>query len=153
VLFDFETDAELDQIHWKCFTLFSLSKKYATRGTKSLKVELYPSNYPGLTPKLAINDWQKFKAIGFDIYNPKKAKTAIVIRIDDQKEHPDYADRYNKRFVLKPGANHIRIPLDSLITSGTNRPLNLKKIQRLIIFMSHPQKKHVLFLDHIRLIS
>ncbi len=153
VLFDFEADAELDQVQWKCYTLFSLSKKHATHGTKSLRMELYPSDYPGITPKLAITDWRKFKAIGFDVYNPEKEETAIVTRIDDQKKHPAYADRYSKRFILKPGPNHIRIPLDSLMTSGTNRPLNLKKIQRLIIFMVQPQKKHILYIDFIRLIS
>lgn len=152
VLFDFESDAELDQVQWKCYTLFSLSKKHATHGTKSLKMELYPSDYPGLTPKLAINDWRKFKAIGFDVYNPEKKETAIVIRIDDQKEHPDYADGYNKRFVLKPGPNHIRIPLDSLITSGTNRQLNLETIYKFIIFMVQPQKKYVLYIDYIQLV-
>lgn len=153
VLFGFETEAELDQLQWECYTLFSLSKKHATHGKKSLKMELYPSNYPGLTPKLTINDWRKFKSIGFDIYNPEKRQIMITVRLDDQKQPPTYADRYNKRFALKPGLNHIRIPLDSLITSGTQRPLNLKKIYKIIIFMVRPQKKHVLFIDYIRLIS
>ena len=153
LLFDFETDAELDQLHWKCYTLFSLSKEHVTHGTKSLRVELYPSDYPGLNPKLEINDWRKFKALYFDVYSPENEEIKIHIRIDDQKENPDYADRYNNQLILKPGQNRIRIPLGSLITSGTNRPLNLKKSQKLIIFMVRPQRRHILFIDHIRLVS
>ena len=40
IFYDFETDVELDQIHWKCFTMFELSEKYATHGKKSQKMEL-----------------------------------------------------------------------------------------------------------------
>ena len=151
-LFDFETDAELDQLRWKCFTLFSLSDEHVAHGNRSLRMELYPSDYPGLNPILGVNDWCKYTAICIDIYNPEKEKTMISIRIDDQKENPGYADRYNERFILKPGLNHIHIPLKSLTTTGTHRPLNLKKIYRLLIFMAHPQKKYVLYVDYIHLV-
>jgi hypothetical protein len=54
ILFDFETDAELDRMHWKCFTMFTLSGEHVTHGAKSLRMELYPSSWPGLTPKLNV---------------------------------------------------------------------------------------------------
>ena len=63
-----------------------------------------------------------------------------------------HRDRYNKSFILKPGLNNMNIPLDSLITSGTQRILDVKNIYRFLIFMSHPPKKFVLYLDYIRLI-
>ena len=152
VLFDFESEAELDRFHWKCHTLLSLSNENVTHGQKSLRLELYPSSYPGLSPKLKVNDWRGYKAVCFDIYNPENEETSIAIRIDDLKEHPDYKDRYNKSFILKPGLNHMNIPLDSLITSGTHRSLDLKNIYRFLIFMSRPQKRFVLYIDYIRLI-
>ena len=71
VLFDFESDAELDQFYWKCYTLFNLSDENVTHGTKSLRLELYPSEYPGLAPMLGVNDWRRYKAFLFDIYNPE----------------------------------------------------------------------------------
>ena len=143
-MFDFETDSELDQLHWKCHTLYSLSKKHVTHGAKSLRMELYPSPYPGFNPKIEVNDWQKYKAICFDVCNPEKEETVIIIRIDDQKKHSAYANRYNKQFPLKPGPNRIRILLDSLITSGTHRQLNLKTIYKLIFFILQPQREYVL---------
>jgi hypothetical protein len=152
VLLDFETDSELDQLRWKCFTLFSLSNKHATHGNRSLRMEFYPSDYPGLNPILSVNDWCEYTAICMDIYYPEKEKTMISVRIDDQKENPDYAERYDQKFNLMPGLNHIHIPLKTLVTSGTQRPLNLKKIYRLIIFMPHPKKKFVLYVDYIRLL-
>ena len=66
ILFDFETDADLDQIRWKCFTLFSLSDNHVTHGNSCLKMELYPSNWPGLAPRLDVNDWRAFDYLAFD---------------------------------------------------------------------------------------
>jgi len=68
------------------------------------------------------------------------------------KKKLKYRDRYNKVFMLKPGANQLKISLDSLKTSITERPLELKNIYRFLIFMSHPDKKYVLYLDYFRLV-
>ena len=151
VLFDFESDSELDQLQWKCHTLLSLSKEHYTHGKKSLKMELYPSDYPGLTPMLKENDWSGYNKLCLDIYNPQD-KLLISFRIDDQKASPAYEDRYNKSFILESGMNRMSIPIDTLATSGTNRNLNLKKIHRLLIFVTNPKKKVVLYMDHIRLL-
>ncbi len=40
-----------------------------------------------------------------------------------------------------------------LVTSGTGRSLDFKKIHRLLIFAGHPEKKMVLYVDYIRLIG
>lgn len=152
VLFDFESDADLDRFHWKCHTLFSLSNENATHGVKSLRLELHPSDYPGLAPKLDLNDWKGYKTFSFDIYNTMNVDASITVRIDDKKDFPNYKDRYNKSFILKPGLNRLNIPLNSLITSRTQRTLDLKNIYRFLIFMAHPQKKHILYIDYIRLV-
>lgn len=115
-------------------------------------MELYPSDYPGLSPKLKENDWRGFKALCFDIYNPEEKQVQISVRIDDQKDYPDYKDRYNKSFILNQGMNQISIPLNTLVTSGKDRNLNLKNIYRLLIFTASPEKRVVLYIDFIRLI-
>jgi len=151
VLLDFESDTGLDQLHWKCHTLFSLSGEHVTHGVNSLRLEVYPSAYPGLAPILVTHDWRRYQTFSFDIYNPGDEKTSIAVRIDDKKDYPDYEDRYNKSFILEPGANHLTIPLNTLITSATRRPLDLATISRFLIFMVSPQKKYVLYIDYIRL--
>ena len=152
VLFDFESDSDLDRVHWKCHTFFSLSDRYVTHGRGSLRLELYPSDYPGLNPMLKDKDWRGYKTLCFDIYNTAKKEIRITIRIDDKEENPPYADRYNKSFMLKPGMNHMQLRLDSLMTSGTGRKLNLKKIHSFLIFMVNPARKVVLYLDYLRLV-
>lgn len=153
VLFDFETDAELDQLNWNCQTLYSLSEEHATNGSKSLKLELYPSDYPGFSPAIGkYDDWRGYQEFRFDIYNPQQEEIRISVRIDDSKDYPDYGERYNNSFILKPGFNNISILLNTLITSGSGRKLSLKKIHQLLIFMSHPDETTVFYIDYVRLI-
>jgi hypothetical protein len=152
VLFDFETDSELDRIHWQCHTLMSISDHHTTHGSKSLKLELHPSPYPGFKPVLKQRNWEKFNALQFDIYNPANEDAPITIRIDDKKDSNEYADRYNKTFLIQPGLSQMIIPLDSLVTSGTNRQLNLERIDKFLLFSVNPTEKMVLYLDYIRLV-
>jgi hypothetical protein len=151
ILFDFESDSELERFHWRCHTLFSLSDEHATRGSKSLKLELFPSDYPGLTPKLAGNNWQGYNTFSFDIYSTQQKITPLTVRIDDSKDCLDHPDRFNKIFYLQPGANTISIPTDTLVTSGTKRKLNLKMIYRVMIFVAQPGERMVYYFDCIRL--
>ncbi|MBN1626088.1 MAG: hypothetical protein JW944_06140 [Deltaproteobacteria bacterium] len=151
VLFDFESDNELDRFHWKCRTLLSLSEDHATHGNRSLMLELYPSGYPGMSPLLKDKDWRAYESLNLDIYNPEEKEMKIVVRIDDRGDAPDYDDRYNHSFVLMPGSNRINIPLNTLVTSGTKRNLDLKDIQALVIFMVNPLEKHRVFIDYVRL--
>lgn len=152
VLFSFESDAELNRIHWKCHTLFSISNHHATHGNKSLKMELYPSTYPGVSFNQYNINWISYNALGIDIFNPDTNSFNLAIRLDDKKEHPEYQDRFNKRLVVKPGDNRIIIPFETMITSGTGRQINIKKIYRFVLFSVNPESKSVLYIDNIRLI-
>lgn len=151
MLFDFESDSELDRFYWKCHTLFSLSDEHVSHGERSLKLELYPSNYPGLEPLLDKNDWKNHKWLSFDVYNPQHEEIQLNVRLDDQENYPDYPDRFNKVINLKPGMNSLKIQLDTLVTSGTERHLDSSNIYRMFIFVVRPEKKVTLFVDHVRL--
>lgn len=96
-------------------------------------------------------NWSHYGMLRFNVYNAQEEDILLSVRIDDKEDYPDYADRYNGGFVVKPGANTITIPFDSLITSGTKRLLNLKMIYRLLIFMAQPKEKTLLYFDYMRL--
>jgi hypothetical protein len=153
VLFDFESDAELDELHWKCHTLFSLSEEFASHGSKCLRMELFPSPYPGVAPRLKDSDWSRFKALAFDVFNPEYKDIELTVRIDDRKDYPEYEDRYNRAFPLRKGENQIEIAMDSLVTSGTKRKLDARTIYRLTLFLVCPPVKTELYLDYIRLLK
>ncbi len=148
--YDFETEDILDTLSWKCKTFFSLSNKYPTSGQKCLKIELYPSPYPGITLNKFNPDWSKHTILKFDIYNKEQILLHLAIRIDDKK-NPSYRDRYNHAIILNPGMNHISIQLDSLIATGENRNINLTNVQQVILFLVQPVEKRIIYLDNVRL--
>jgi hypothetical protein len=75
---------------------------------------------------MCVRNWRGFEAIGFDAYNPESNDIALALIIDDQKDFPDYDDRYNQSFILKPGMNRLEIPFNNLVTSATRRKLDLE---------------------------
>ncbi len=148
--YDFETEDILDVLSWKCKTIFTLSDKYVASGQKCLKMELYPTPYPGVSLKNTDYDWSKHSTLNFNIHNEERISLRLTVRIDDTK-NPSYNNRYNNTFIIKPGMNNIVIPLNSLLTSDTNRKLNLSKIENVIIFLVRPDEKRILYLDNVRL--
>lgn len=153
ILFDFETDEALDRLHWKCHAVYALSGIHATHGGRSLELTLYPSDYPGVTPLLDFHDWRAYRFFCFDMYNPYDKEALFTLRIDDRKEAPDYQDRVNRKVILSPGMNHVEIPLYGLATSGGKRMVNLKTIERFLLFQARPEEKKRFYLDHVRLVA
>jgi hypothetical protein len=152
ILFDFESDSELDQVQWKCHTLFTLSDTHTTHGGFCLKMDLYPSSYPGVSFKLLTGDWSSYDSLGFDLFNPQPTALPLTIRIDDRLDYPDYPDRYNASFSFTPGMNHFVLPLKDLVTAGSRKPLNLRQIHRFLIYMVNPAEGATFYLDYVRLI-
>ena len=152
ILLDFETDAELDRIHWRCHALMSLSKEHVTHGKSCLKLEVFPSKYPGMNPELKGCDWREYRAFCFDIFNPREEAIPLVVWIDDGSKNREFGDRLNEVFNVKKGATTITIPLGNLLTSGTKRQMNLGRICQFGIYMMNPEEKTELHVDYIRLV-
>ena len=146
---DFETEEDLDALFWQCKTVFSLSKNYVTSGGKSLQVEFFPSPYPGLRLEGFPSDWSHYGHLVFDAYNPEDKALSLDLRLDDKRD-PHFDDRYNGKVKLNPGRNHISIALDSLITTGTARHLDLAHLRKVVLFMTNPRVVHVVFFDDLR---
>jgi hypothetical protein len=151
ILFDFESDAALDQVIWQCHTLFALCDLHATHGNFSLKMDLFPSSHPGFSFKPSQENWSGYQSLCFDLYNPQQTILPLAVRIDDRDDCPDYPDRYNAGFSFNPGMNHFVLPLRDLVTSGSHKPLDLKRIYRFLVFMVNPSEKATLYLDCVRL--
>ena len=90
-------------------------------------------SYPGLSLTDFDRNWSGYRTLVFDAFVPGEKAIRLALRIDD-RENPDYADRFNTAIPLAPGSNHIAIPLTSLVTSGSKRPLDLKNILGVIFF-------------------
>jgi hypothetical protein len=150
-LFDFESDEDLKRLNWECHKWFELSEEHATSGKHSLKVSLPPGQYPGINFEKIKKNWSEGNYFGMDVFNPSEERITFHIRIDDNKSGWEYADRFDINFELKQGINHISIPADSIRTNIHHRPLNLKRIERMMVFIPNNSQKRELYIDNIRL--
>jgi predicted MPP superfamily phosphohydrolase len=151
ILFDFESESDLKRLNWECHKWFELSEKHATSGKYSLKVILPPGQYPGIDFEEIRKDWSGFGRLRMDVFNPANEKFNFHIRIDDNKSGWEYADRFDVDFEIKPGRNYISIPTGSIRTKIHSRPLNLKEIRRMMVFIPNNLKQRELYVDDIRL--
>lgn len=151
VLYDFESETELDKLTWECHVLYALATDHATSGNRSLRADLYPSPYPAVVMPLTVRDWRPFARLSFDVYNPSDKALRIGVGIDDERVRPSYGDRYNRSFSLRPGDNHLIIPLETVIATGSRRQLELAHIYRMFILVAFPATKTTLYVDAVRL--
>ncbi len=149
ILFDFESDSDLDRLNWHCGSMYYLSRQYQSSGSCSLKVEMYPSaEWPGFG--FGVKDgWAGFRRISLTIFNPQGHDINMTCRIDDSRRNPPYADRVNRRILLKPGTNFVTLDLKALRTSGTGRPLRLDEVCCFLMFMHRPHEKTTVYVDDI----
>lgn len=151
VLFDFESPADLQRLNWECHKWFELTELHKTSGQYCLRVSLPPGQYPGIDFEDIQPDWSRYAYLKMDIYNPSKEVVRFHIRIDDHKTNWKYDNRFDWDMELKPGLNVVSIPTASIQTNLHHRNLNLKKIERLMLFIPNNLKPRDLYIDNIRL--
>jgi predicted MPP superfamily phosphohydrolase len=151
ILFDFESDADLRRLSWECHKWFELSEQHVTSGKHSLKASLPPGQYAGISFREIPTDWSKREYLKMDVYNPSGEDIRFHIRIDDNKSGWEYADRFDIDVELRPNMNHLSIPTHSIKTNVEGRPLNLKSVERMMVFIPNNSKEREIYIDYIRL--
>lgn len=151
-LFDFDSPAGLGRLNWECHKWLELTAERATAGRYSLRLVLPPGRYPGIVFRDLPEDWSGRRALNLDVYNPQ-GNFPFHIRIDDQKSGWEYARRFDMTVELRPGMNHISIPIPSLRANGNSRPLDLKRIKRLMIFVPENPAKREFYITKMRLLG
>jgi hypothetical protein len=151
ILFDFEKEAELDLFHWKCKTLFSLSKEYAKHGSRSLRVEFYPTHQVGFSTGQIDHDWSRIRAFEFTVFNESEKTIKLYIKISDDTTKGDTTKACTKALSIASGNNVIIVPISELYDSFS-RKLNACNIKGFYIFMREIPARTVLYFDYFRLI-
>jgi len=149
VLLDFESDQQLDNLDWHCGTIYQRVREHAADGNFSLKIEMYPKvEWPGFGTPIK-TDLSSCRTLQITIFNPAQEAIKLSYRIDDRVDNPLYGDRVNGQKNIDPGFNTIIFDLEKLRTSGSKRPLDRSRINRLYLFLHRPAGKKILYLDHL----
>lgn len=150
VLSSFESPFEISR--WICKEgSMKRTSLHATDGAYSLQVKLPPGIYPGITLDYMMNDWRGYNRLSFDVFIDGSAPLDLSMRINDRKHNDEFIDRYNKRFLLRPGPNHISIGLDAVRTAPRGRKMDMSDITVLCIFSYKLKEPRTAYFDNFRL--
>lgn len=150
LLFDFESDSELDFITWKCRSLFSLTKEHKGHGEYSLKMDFFPTDQVGFSTARVPRDWSNSETFNFWVFNPSTKKQIISIKFTSASKKGENSLTLEKRLEILPGDNTVIIPI-SLLEKTPLKGLQVDAILGLYIFMKDIKTKTILYFDHIRL--
>lgn len=131
-----------------------LNSQFRTQGHYSLKLQLTTGPYSGISFERLFNDWSAYKQLSFDIYNPDDLPLTMVVRVNDithEKTGWVDEDRFNRRFQVDPGWNHLVFTTDDIQKAPANRPMDLSKISLIIIYAAQLPESRTIYLDNLKL--
>lgn len=131
-----------------------LSPQFRIQGHYSLKLSLTTERYSGISFERLFNDWSGFKQLSVDIYNPGSLPLTMVLRVNDiahEKTGWEDEDRFNKRFQVNPGWNHLVFTLDEIQKSPAKRLMDLSQISLIVIYTAQLPEARTIYLDNLKL--
>ncbi len=155
LLASFETRIEMDR--WETAEcLVHRTKEHASHGVYALKTQLAPGEFPGISMRWLEGDWRGYDGLCFDVFLEGDRPLAVTVRIHDEihgrSEVQSYSDRFNKRFVLHPGAQRIRIDLDEVRTAPQGREMDMSRVANICVFAYRLEEERMVYLDRFRLV-
>lgn len=134
---------------------FSRSARHATHGERSLEVRLSPGEFPGVSLHWMGSDWRGYDWLCFDAFLEGDTPLAITVRIHDRehdrKDEQNYSDRFNRRIVLQPGAQQVRISLQEVKSAPATREMDMEHVVNINVFAYMLKEERVVFFDNFRL--
>jgi hypothetical protein len=151
LLNDFETEADLDRLTWRCPYWIEATQDLVTSGAHGLLVEFPPETYPTLELREVPADWAGYAFFEADLSAPNAAGEEMFIRIDDAGDSEAFADRFTYTVPLTGKAQHVKIPLERIAAGNGGRPLDLSEMDRILFFMKSTDRRLTWFLDGVKL--
>ena len=154
LLGSFETSIEMDR--WEAAECrVHRVKDHASYGVYALKARLAPGEFPGISMRWLEGDWREYDELCFDAFLDGDSPLAVTVRIHDEihgrSEVQSYSDRFNRRFVLHPGAQRIRIDLDEVRKAPQGREMDMSRVTNICVFAYRLGEERVVYFDRFRL--
>jgi len=150
VIASFEKNTELSRWQGNNASI-RLAERNPTTGKSCMEVRLDPGEYPGINTRNLVRDWSPYDLLLFDVYLQGDQPLSLTVRIDDKAHNQQFEDRYNVRFLLRPGLNRVKIQLIDLVNAPKGRTMDLKSIVALYIFTFNLQEKRTFCIENILL--
>jgi VanZ family protein len=152
LLSGFETRYEIER--WTGNTWYELDRTVAAEGERSLRVPLTTERYSGVSLRYFPRDWRGYSALRFRVRSERDGPLRLGCRIHDETHYERggaYGDRFTTSFVVVPGWNEISIPLAEVARAPRDRPMDMTRIECVMVFSVSLHQAAVIHLDDVRL--
>ena len=149
---DFETEADLDRLTWRCPYWLERSAEFKPSGSYGLLVEFPSGEYPTLELREIPKDWRSYRWFEAQIWAPDLAGQKMSIRMDDAGNCDAYADRFDTVIELTGRPQMVRLPLEQVMHGNGGRRLELGRMYRILFFLQQSEVRHRWYLDGVRLV-
>lgn len=153
LLSGFETPFEIER--WESKEVKTRTTDLAFEGKHSLRISLSTAEYSGIFLKYFPQNWEGWDSLFFAVYNPLSSSLNLTCRIHDDQHVVNgqlYEDRFNRRLILHPGWNQLKVSLEDVRTAPRDRLMQLDKITSFGIFAVRLSSPIDIFIDDIRLV-
>jgi len=89
--------------------------------------------------------------LSISVFLPEEEQLKLVCRIHDSEHNNEYADRFNRSFVLENGWNDLVIPLNDVQTAPVDRLMKMDRIENVTLFVIRQDKGRVIYIDYVYL--
>ncbi len=121
------------------------------QGREVLRVKTQLGDYPRIKIEEPSPNWNGFGHLAFNVYSAEPNAFPIEIKISDYRHDEHYTDRYNREFILQPGANKILIPLGEVRQAPLRREMDMADIHAVTLLLDHPASERIFYVDAFRL--
>jgi hypothetical protein len=152
MLFDFESDSDLNRFAWKCRTHFELSSELKNTGNQSLRFEFHPSSRVGFSTDDVPKDWSSYKSFDLWVFNPSADAVSIYFQVNGYDSSGEFFRLVTRSLQIEGGENNISIPLAG--PKAVSREIEaLQKIGGFFIYMQNISTIRVLYFDSFKLVE
>lgn len=120
-------------------------------GPALARLDLRPGRYSGIALMEPYPDWRGYRCLAFTIVSDLDSPLPMAIRIHDAAHDQRYADRFNRRFLIRPGTNDIAIPIEDIRTAPDRRTMDLRRVRGILVFAYGLTRRSHIYLSSFRL--
>jgi hypothetical protein len=131
--------------------------EWASDGQYALQVDIFPGEFSGVVMTWPVPDWRGYEWLSCEVQTPGPETVALTLKLYD-KEHITNgfgpADRFEATIEVSPGElQTLRFRLSDVADAPELRPMNLRQIAGVELFVVQPRQAVTLFVDNIRLLG
>jgi hypothetical protein len=108
-------------------------------------------NYPGLVLQEPPPDWRGYRYLVIDVTNEGVVARALQLRVHDVQHDGRYTDRFHAVLMLPPGGSRHRIDLNEVRAAPQGRPMQMRAIRGLALFVRRPETLRGLRIEQLAL--